>query len=230
MPSDYFPVMNLSATISSPEVGVEVKSSAWNHSWGKRVLDISVSTLGTLVFLPLMAVVAVVVKVTSAGPVLFRQARVGEDGRIFQLLKFRTMTHLPAGAGPGVTRKGDSRITPVGRFLRGCKLDELPQLVNVMRGDMSLVGPRPELPAFRDTLALEHRELVALKPGLTGAATLEFRHEEQLLAEVPEKDLEAYYEDNIVPRKAQLDLAYAHRASLLSDLEILWRTLFALGQ
>jgi lipopolysaccharide/colanic/teichoic acid biosynthesis glycosyltransferase len=177
-----------------------------------------------------MALIAAVVTVTSRGPVLFRQKRVGENGRAIQLLKFRTMSHNGNDSGPGVTRRGDPRITPVGRFLRRCKLDELPQLLNVLRGDMSLVGPRPDLPEFHQALAPEYRPLLALRPGLTGSATLQFRNEEQLLAAVPEEEFIRHYVDTVLPQKAQLDLAYAERATFLSDLDILWRTLLTRSQ
>ncbi len=221
--------MDSRATAVIEEVMVDGKSSAWNYSWGKRALDMVVSGAGILIVSPIMAIVAVAVAVTSAGPVLFRQTRVGKDERTFQLLKFRTMTHSLNRTGPGITRKGDSRITPVGRFLRHCKLDELPQLINVLHGDMSLVGPRPDLPEFCQTLAKEYRELLTLKPGVTGWATLQFRNEEQLLAGVPATEFVAYYENTILPQKAQLDLAYAQRAALLSDLHILWQTVIALA-
>jgi len=176
-----------------------------------------------------MAVVALSVALTSAGPVLFRQVRSGQGGRPFELLKFRSMTYRQGSGAPGVTRSGDSRITPVGKFLRRFKLDELPQLVHVLRGDMSLVGPRPDLPEFLEALAPEHRALLGLKPGLTGAATLQFRHEEELLARVPPEQLFDHYVSTVLPQKAQLDLAYARRATFSSDLQVLWRTAFALS-
>ena len=194
------------------------------------MLDLFFASLAILPCLPLMALISVVVALTSRGPVLFRQTRMGKNGRSFQLLKFRTMLHNPKDSGPGVTRSGDTRITPVGKFLRGCKLDELPQLLNVLRGDMSLVGPRPDLPEFLLALAAEHRGLIALKPGVTGWATLQFRNEEELLASVPKEQLLSYYTETVLPLKAQLDLTYAQRASLRSDLGILWRTLLVLSQ
>lgn len=173
---------------------------------------------------------AAIVVLTSGLPVVFRQTRMGEKGRTFELLKFRSMTIRRDQSGPGVTRSGDSRITPVGRFLRRFKLDELPQLLNVLKGDMSIVGPRPDLPEFCQALGPEHRALFSLKPGLTGSATLEFRHEEKLLADVPEKDLEDHYVRTVLPQKAELDLAYAERATLWSDLGIILRTVCVLSR
>lgn len=192
------------------------------------MFDVFVTILVLLPGLPLMALMAAVVAVTSRGPVLFRQKRVGENERAIELLKFRTMTHNPNLSGPGVTRSGDPRITPVGRFLRRCKLDELPQLLNVLRGDMSLVGPRPDLKQFCQALGPEHRMVLMLRPGLTGWATLHFRNEEQLLAAVPKEQLVSYYRETILPQKAQLDLAYAEKATFVGDLGILWRTFLTL--
>jgi lipopolysaccharide/colanic/teichoic acid biosynthesis glycosyltransferase len=216
------------ATVTMPEAGVPRIVNPWSHSRGKRLFDVFVVSLALLLCLPLMALIAVVVAVTSRGPALFRQKRVGENGRAFELLKFRTMLHNPDNSGPGVTRSGDPRITPVGRILRRCKLDELPQLLNVLRGDMSLVGPRPDLPEFCRALAAEHRTVLTLRPGLTGWATLQFRHEEQLLAAVPKDQLVTYYRDTVLPQKAELDLAYAKRATFRGDLGILWRTFLTL--
>jgi len=216
--------MDNSVTMSGQNAGISGGSSPWSHSRSKRALDVFFSACALLILLPLMTLVAVIVAVTSGLPIVFRQTRMGENGRTFKLLKFRSMTNRQGPSVPGVTRSGDARITTVGRFLRRCKLDELPQLVNVLRGDMSLVGPRPDLPKFYQALAPEHRGLLALKPGLTGSATLHFRHEEQLLAAAPERDLENYYVETVLPQKAELDLAYAERATLLSDLGIIWRT------
>lgn len=216
--------MDRTVAIAITEGGTPWKSSPWSHSRGKRMFDIFAASLVLLPCLPFMALIAVGVALTSRGPVLFRQKRVGERGRAFQLLKFRTMLYCSGESGPGVTRQGDPRITPVGRFLRRCKLDELPQLLNVLRGDMSLVGPRPDLPEFCLALAAEHQLLVELRPGLTGCATVQFRNEERLLAAVPKERLINYYVDTVLPQKARLDLAYAEKATFLSDLKILWLT------
>jgi lipopolysaccharide/colanic/teichoic acid biosynthesis glycosyltransferase len=199
--------------------------SAWNFSLGKRVLDVVSAGAGLVLLLPLMAIVAIAIRLTSPGPVLFRQPRVGKDGKLFEILKFRTMVHRPQGAGPGVTRQGDSRVTALGRVLRRVKLDELPQLFNVFRGDMSLVGPRPDLPEFCDAVRQDLQGVFTLRPGLTGWATLHFRDEEKLLAAVPEDQTARYYVDHILSQKAQLDLDYGNRASFLGDIKIIMRTL-----
>ncbi len=199
--------------------------SAWNFSPGKRILDAAFSAAGLVLVLPLMAIIAIAVRLTSSGPILFRQRRVGKDGREFEILKFRTMLHRPQGVGPGVTRKGDSRVTATGRVLRRVKLDELPQLFNVFRGDMSLVGPRPDLPEFCQAVRPEQQQVFTLRPGLTGWATLHFRDEEKLLAAVPEEQTASYYVDHVLSQKTELDLDYASRASLVGDLRIVLRTL-----
>lgn len=216
------------ASMVMSEAGVPQSLSPWNHSRGKRMFDFVAAGVVLLPCLPLIALIAAAVAVTSRGPVLFRQRRVGENERAIELLKFRTMLHNLGSAGPGVTRSGDPRITPIGRFLRRCKLDELPQLLNVLRGDMSLVGPRPDLEEFCQALGPEHRLVLTLRPGLTGWATLHFRNEEQLLAAVPKEQLVSYYRETILPQKAQLDMAYAERATFLGDLAILGGTFLTL--
>ena len=203
----------------------ELEISRWCHSVAKRTFDLACAVPALLLGLPLMLIIAVVIRVTSKGPVLFRQNRVGRDGREFELLKFRTMTH--GTGGPGITARGDGRITPVGRALRDSKMDELPQLFNVISGDMSLVGPRPDLQEIWSELPAEQRKVLTLRPGLTGWATLHFRHEEELLAQIPPQDLRDYYIKTLLPQKVQLDLEYARKARFLSDLLILFRSALA---
>lgn len=172
-------------------------------------------------FLPLMAFAALLVRLGSSGPVFFRQKRMGRNGREFTLYKFRSMSTDGGNAnGSCITVTGDARITTVGALLRRYKLDELPQFWNVLRGDMCLVGPRPKLP--------HHEALhMASRPGITGAATLAFRNEEDFLSEIPEDQLETFYEKFVKPTKARLDLEYMRSATLATDLNILWRTLTA---
>jgi lipopolysaccharide/colanic/teichoic acid biosynthesis glycosyltransferase len=182
------------------------------------------------VAIPLMGVIALLIKATSPGPVLFRQRRLGKGGAVFQLLKFRTMCHGRPHAGSGLTQRGDSRITSVGRLLRRCKLDELPQLFNVLRGEMSLVGPRPDLPVYFEGLNGELRRVLDLPPGITGAASLKFRNEEALLAQVPPEQLESFYVKALLPQKIELELGYARNASAFSDAAIVFRTAAAVFQ
>ena len=190
--------------------------SRWVLSGTRRSMDFLVALAALTAFLPIMGIVALLVRLGSEGPVLFRQRRMGRHGREFTLYKFRSM-RLEGESGSKITVAGDSRITPVGTFLRRYKLDELPQFWNVLRGDMSLVGPRPKLP--------RHEALcLACRPGITGMATLAFRNEEELLSGIPEDYLEIFYERFIKPAKARLDLEYMQSATLSSDMTVLWRT------
>ncbi len=164
--------------------------------------------------IPIFLIVGLAVRLTSRGPVLFLQRRTGLHRRNFTILKFRTMEHLESGARNKVTTAGNQRFTPVGPFLRRWKLDELPQLLNVLMGDMSLVGPRPKLP--------EHQlgEL-RCRPGITGAATIAFAREEQILARLPHHHLDGYYHAIILPAKLRLDKEYMGQASFASDLRLI---------
>ncbi|HZR30017.1 MAG TPA: sugar transferase, partial [Terriglobales bacterium] len=202
--------------------------SPWCASAGKRALDFSVAAIMTVLALPLMGVIALLVKFSSPGPLLFRQRRMGRDGQEFEFLKFRTMVHGGHHNGPGVTTKGDARITTVGAFLRKWKLDELPQLFHVLSGKMSLVGPRPDLPKYFSTLNAGQLRVLTLRPGLTGKASICFRHEEEVLHQAPEGELESFYVDQVLPLKIRLDLEYAQTANLMSDTRILFQTFLKL--
>ncbi len=191
-------------------------SSEWALSPCRRCLDYSVAAVALVCSLPLLLLVAAAGWLSSQGPILFRQRRAGRQGGEFILYKFRSM-RVGAAQGAAITVRGDRRITPVGRFLRRFKLDELPQLWNVLRGDMALVGPRPKLP--------QHEGLnLCWRPGLTGAASLAFRDEEEMLAMIPEEQLDEVYEKYVKPAKARLDSEYMRNATLASDIGILWNT------
>jgi lipopolysaccharide/colanic/teichoic acid biosynthesis glycosyltransferase/glycosyltransferase involved in cell wall biosynthesis len=211
-------------SITADQSGREVSFACWNYSPIKRAFDLVCASILLLVSSPLMLVLAVLVKFTSSGPVLFRQTRVGKLGREFKLLKFRSMRHARQQAGPGITAEGDSRVTGVGRFLRKSKFDELPQLINVICGHMSLVGPRPDLPEFMAGLIGEQKQILELRPGISGAASLRFRNEEKLLKQAPPGQLTAFYVKQVLPEKVRIDMEYAERASLFGDLGILFRT------
>ena len=212
------PVDSLCAEEAADEI------SSWCHSEGKRIFDVCVCVPLLIATTPLLLLLGASIKLSSKGPILFRQNRVGLRGKEFQLFKFRTMFHRNRQSGPGITRAGDARITRVGRILRRSKLDELPQLFNLLRGDMSLVGPRPDLAEFLRDLQPSARRMLSLKPGITGWATLHFRKEEQLLAEIPEEQIRHYYVNEILPRKVELDLEYAAKASFGKDCGILFQT------
>lgn len=188
----------------------------------KRIYDVVLSAAGLLVLTPLLLIITLLVKLSDGGPVFFRQQRVGKGGRLFSIWKFRTMVVNADQLGRSVTAGNDPRITPVGRWLRKTKCDELPQLWNVLRGDMSFVGPRPEVPRYVAFYTAEQRKVLELKPGITDLATLHFRNEEELLSRAT--DVETFYVQDCIPRKIQLNLLYASRASVWEDTKIILRT------
>jgi lipopolysaccharide/colanic/teichoic acid biosynthesis glycosyltransferase len=191
----------------------------------KRLFDLVFSFLGIVALLPVFAVVAVAVAVSSEGPVLFRQERIGRNGVPFHILKFRSMR--VANEGRQITVAGDRRITPVGGVLRRTKLDELPQLFNVLLGDMSFVGPRPEVRRYVELYPSDLRSIIlSVRPGITDNAAIEFRNESDLLGKAA--DPEAEYVNEIMPRKLALYREYVEKQSFLGDLWILLRTLAAI--
>ncbi|HZN03523.1 MAG TPA: sugar transferase [Candidatus Polarisedimenticolia bacterium] len=192
----------------------------------KRALDLSVSALALAVFAPLLLLAALLVLLTSGRPVLFRQERIGLEGRRFRILKFRTMRDGPGGTA--ITGAGDRRITPAGALLRASKIDELPQFFNVLKGDMAIVGPRPEIPRFVAGYSAAERRVLDVRPGLTDLATLAYRDEERLLGTVAEGDRERFYASEVLPKKLLLNLQYVERASLREDLAIVLRTAAAI--
>jgi lipopolysaccharide/colanic/teichoic acid biosynthesis glycosyltransferase len=183
----------------------------------KRVLDVVVAGCGLLALLVPFAVIAVGIKLLSPGPVLYRQSRVGRGGRLFSLYKFRTMR--TDGHSSLITVEGDSRITPIGQVLRRWKLDELPQLWNVLRGQMSIIGPRPEVERFVRHYSLEQRRILEQTPGLAGMAQLVYPHEAQILS--GHADPEEAYLRYLLPRKIAVDLEYEQRRSVWSDFQLL---------
>ena len=189
---------------------------------GKRVYDLFFAALGLSILAPLFLLLGLLVKWSDGGPVFYRQERVGLGGRRFRIWKFRTMVVDADRRGIPVTRDGDPRITRVGRFLRKTKLDELPQLWNVLVGEMSLVGPRPEVPRYVERYSEAQRAILSLKPGITDLATLRFRNEEDLLRGA--EDTEAFYLEYCVPRKIELNLEYARQAGLWRDTMIILKT------
>jgi lipopolysaccharide/colanic/teichoic acid biosynthesis glycosyltransferase len=189
----------------------------------KRLFDLAAAAAGLVLLSPLFLAIAVAVKLTSRGPVVYRGRRTGRNGVPFDLFKFRSMAVSQAGAG--ITRAGDPRVTRVGRLLRRTKLDELPQLVNVLRGEMSLVGPRPEDPRYTALYDEQQKRVLSVRPGITGAASLEYRDEESRLVG---DDWERTYVEEIMPAKLRLELAYLERASFATDLALLGATIAAL--
>jgi len=189
---------------------------------GKRVLDCVSSATGLLLLLPVFALVAVSIKLTSRGPVFYRQMRVGKNGHPFSIVKFRSMNGAASEMSSGITVSGDKRITLVGRFLRRYKIDELPQLWNVFRGDMSLVGPRPELPKYVEDYSPEQKLVLSVRPGITDPASLAYRNEEEILS--PCEDPERVYRMEILPDKLAKNLKYIRNISFRTDLHIIFAT------
>jgi lipopolysaccharide/colanic/teichoic acid biosynthesis glycosyltransferase len=192
----------------------------------KRVLDVALCLLAVPLAVPVMVLLAVAVRAGGPGPVLYRARRVGRDMVPFDLFKFRTMT--PGAAGPGVTSAADPRITSVGRWLRASKLDELPQLANVLRGEMSIVGPRPEAPRFVAYYTGAQRAVLAVRPGMTSLAFLHFGHEQAFIERAGPRDVESFYLTDLLPAKLAIELRYIREWTLLGDLRIIARTVLGL--
>lgn len=216
MPSDDALTVSLSAA--------PLPDTVHRERFARRTLDVAIALALLLVSFPLFLILCFVVCATSPGAPFFRQTRVGRGGRTFRIWKFRTMYAGTQTQGPAVTAADDCRITPLGRWLRDNKLDELPQLFNVLKGDMSLVGPRPQVPRFVERFDPVRRTLVlAVRPGITGPTTLHFRSEERMLG--GRLDREDYYIQTILPVKLDMDVQYVRTRSLAGDLGVLGQTL-----
>ena len=187
----------------------------------KFIFDRLVSFIGLFVLWPILLVVAILARIKMpGGPVLFSQERVGRGGRLFTMYKFRTMT--VGHGGSTVTVAGEPRITTLGARLRKYKLDELPELWNVLKGEMSFVGPRPDVPGYADTLVGEDREVLKLRPGITGPASLKYRNEEEILANV--EDPQRYNDEVIFPDKVRINRYYLHHYSFFMDIKMIIAT------
>lgn len=187
----------------------------------KRAFDIVATSLGLLALLPVFVVIIGIIKFTSPGPIFYQAKRVGKDGKVFHAYKFRSMVVNADRIGPAVTHAQDSRVTPIGRFLRHYKLDELPQLLNVIKGEMSLVGPRPEDPRYVALYTPQQREIFKVRPGITSPASVRYRDEENLLVGA---DWETKYVQEIMPSKLAVDLEYARNATVWKDFSIIFQT------
>lgn len=191
--------------------------------WAKWLFDRVMSLVGLVVLSPVLLVVALLIRVKMpGGPVLFRQKRVGKDGELFTMVKFRSMSVSHGGSSVSVA--GESRITPLGAKLRKYKLDELPELWNVLVGDMSFVGPRPDVPGYADKLVGEDRVILKLRPGITGPASLKYRNEEELLAGVD--DPQTYNDTVIFPDKVRINKEYYYNWSFRKDIRYILQTVF----
>lgn len=194
-------------------------------SAARRAFNFTCSLVGLVLISPLLAVVAIAVKADSVGPVFYRQRRVGRGGVTFDILKFRSMRADAERHGGQLTVGADPRVTKVGRFIRAWKLDELPQLINVVKGEMDLVGPRPEVPKYVALYDEEQRQVLSVRPGITDPASVEFRNESELMADHP--DPEKLYVEELMPRKLAINLAYLRNRTLASDIGVIMSTLMA---
>jgi lipopolysaccharide/colanic/teichoic acid biosynthesis glycosyltransferase len=188
----------------------------------KRLFDFAVAAAGLLVLSPVMLLTALLIKIDSAGPVFFKQQRVGREFRPFMIYKFRTMIEDAPQRGAAITTGADPRITRAGRFLRRTKIDELPQLINVLKGDMSLVGPRPEVPRYVEMFREDYEEILSVRPGITDPASLRYQNEAELLA--LSANAEEEYVRRVLPDKLKLAKAYVEHASFFYDLGLILKT------
>lgn len=189
----------------------------------KRGFDFIASLIGCIILMPIYILIAILIKIDSKGPVFFKQKRVGQYGKIFEILKYRTMVVDAEKIGKQITVGNDNRITKIGKFLRKYKLDELPQLFNVLKGDMSLVGPRPEVPKYVELYNDEEKKVLNVKPGITDFASIEYRDENEILGKV--ENPEEYYINVIMKHKLTLNLKYINNNNIFIDIKIILQTL-----
>jgi len=190
----------------------------------KRLFDTTVSAISLPVLSVFFLIIALIIKIDSKGPVFFRQTRVGKYGKVFRIFKFRTMTVDADKTGQLITVGADSRITRVGRVLRNTKIDELPQIINVVKGDMSFVGPRPEVPKYVELYSESQRQVLLVRPGITDIASIIFKKENDILA--LSDDPEKTYIEEVIPFKLNINLEYISNISIVNDLRIVFLTLF----
>lgn len=187
----------------------------------KRAFDIIFSFIGIILLFPIFIIVGIIIKIDSKGPIFFSQERIGKNFKAFKILKFRTMVY--DNKGPLLTARGDQRITRVGKYLRRYKIDELPQLFNVFKGDMSLVGPRPEVRKYVELFKPYYKEILTLRPGITDPASLKYSDEESILS--LSQDYEELYIRRILPDKIKLSLEYIKNQNIITDILIIFRTI-----
>lgn len=188
----------------------------------KNLFDRLFSIIGLICILPILLVIGIIIKINMPdGPIIFKQKRVGKNGKVFTMYKFRTMTYIHSGSSISIA--GESRITSLGSLLRKYKLDELPELFNVLIGDMSFVGPRPDVPGYADKLKGEFAKVLNLKPGITGLASLKYRNEEELLSKVD--DPKRYNDEVIFPDKVKINLEYMEKWTFWFDIKIIFCTI-----
>jgi lipopolysaccharide/colanic/teichoic acid biosynthesis glycosyltransferase len=192
----------------------------------KRIFDLIVASVSLILLAPILLIVGILVNLDSRGPVFYRGDRIGKDGRPFKMYKFRTMVVNADRMGSALTHGGDPRVTRMGHILRKWKIDEIPQLINVVRGEMSLVGPRPEAPCYVKHYTPEQKQVLKAKPGITGLTQVHYRHEETLLSQCTDREEE--YIRAILPQKLAMDLQYLENQSLFLDLRLILQTFLCL--
>lgn len=192
----------------------------------KRLIDFIMSFAGLIFLSPFLLFISILIKISTNGNVFFVQERVGKNGSLFKMIKFRTM-YTDHNDNNTISIKGDSRITKLGYFLRKYKIDELPELINVLFGDMSFVGPRPDVKGYADKLKGDHRKILKLRPGITGPASIKFINEELLLSQQKNPK---YYNDNVIyPEKVRINLDYFYNNSIWIDFKIIFATIFRIS-
>lgn len=189
----------------------------------KRIIDVFFSLLGLVILFPIFLFLFVLIRSTSAGPGFFIQDRVGKDGKLFKMIKFRTM-YILQNSSSSISIKGDSRVTKIGIFMRKYKLDELPELINVLFGHMSLVGPRPDVPGYADKLLGKERDILKIRPGITGPASVKYFNEEEILSS--HENPQEYNDEVIYPDKVRINLDYYNNQSIWLDIKIIFATIF----
>lgn len=215
--------------MESREILVDIKQELENKKFNlfiKRVFDIISSFLGLIILSPMLLIVSLAIKIDSKGPVFFKQKRVGKNNKVFEIYKFRTMVTDAEKLGKQITIGNDNRITRVGKFIRKCKLDEFPQLINVLKGEMSLVGPRPEVPRYVELYDEYQSQILLVQPGITDYASIEYRNENEILgkSENPEKT----YIEEIMPIKIDLNMKYIKNISLSEDIKLIINTILVI--
>jgi lipopolysaccharide/colanic/teichoic acid biosynthesis glycosyltransferase len=194
--------------------------------YGKRIFDFIASLIGLILLSPFLVIIGILIKISDKGPIFYRSKRIGQNFKPFYLLKFRTMVVNAEELGPSITKGGDQRITKIGKFLRKTKLDELPQLWNVVKGELSLVGPRPEVEKYISFYKDDYKEILKIRPGITDYAAIKFRNEEEILAKF--EDVEKAYIENVLPEKIKLYKTYLNEIGFLTDLKIIFKTLWGI--
>jgi len=195
---------------------------------GKRAFDFLVSLIGLTILSPLFGIVSILIKIHDKGPIFFKQKRIGQNFKPFYIYKFRTMIINAENKGPLITKEDDPRITALGKFLRKFKIDELPQLINVLKGDMSLVGPRPEVEKYVNFFKKDYKEILKIKPGITDYATIYFKDEELILKKFAKNNdnIEEVYLKQILPQKIKFYKKYLQEISFFTDLKLIFLTIW----